>query len=101
MPAFNRFETHIFKDLILSGIKRYKLTQLIYHLLFQKHNTSQKSCTEHGYDCIVTVLRIKNVTENDGGNYTCVITDKYNNTESETRTVGVIGEFYFNPLHSE
>lgn len=77
------------------------MTKLIHHPLFQQLKASQKSCTKHGYDCIVTVLRIKNVTEDDGGNYTCVIKDKYNNKESETRTVEVIGEFYFNPLHSE
>jgi hypothetical protein len=55
----------------------------------------------HGYDCTMTVLKIRNVTQNDGGTYTCVIKDKYNNEESESRTVEVIGEFYFNPLHSE
>jgi hypothetical protein len=77
------------------------MTQLIHHLLFQQRSTSQESCIEHGYHCTVTVLRIRNVTENDGGNYTCVIKVENNNKESETRTVVVIGEFYFNPLHSE
>jgi hypothetical protein len=74
---------------------------LIHHVFFQQLRTSQKPCIESGYDCGVTVLRISNVTEKDGGNYTCMIKDKYNNNESETRTVRVIGEFYFNPLHSE
>lgn len=77
------------------------MTQMIHHLLFQQLSTSQKSCTMHGYDCTMTVLKIRNVTQNDGGTYTCVIKDKYNNEESESRTVEVIGEFYFNPLHSE
>lgn len=32
------------------------------------------------------------MTEKDGGNYTCVVTDQYNNTNNDTRTVTVIGE---------
>ncbi|XP_033610770.1 vascular endothelial growth factor receptor 1 isoform X2 [Cryptotermes secundus] len=66
--------------------------QVMWHKSKELLNASQKSCTEHGYDCIVTVLRIKNVTEDDGGNYSCVIKDKYNNKKKKTRTVEVIGE---------
>jgi hypothetical protein len=32
------------------------------------------------------------VTENEGGNYTCVVKDQYDNTNNDTRTVTVIGE---------
>jgi hypothetical protein len=32
------------------------------------------------------------VTENVGGNYTCVATDQYNNTNNDTRTVTIVGE---------
>jgi hypothetical protein len=74
------------------------MTGLMHHLLFQQLRTSQESCTEQGYDCTVTVLRISNVSDSDGGTYTCVIKDNYNNKQSETKTVGIIGEFYLNPL---
>jgi len=32
------------------------------------------------------------VTKNEGGNYTCVVTDQYNNTNNDTRMVTIIGE---------
>lgn len=44
---------------------------------------------------MVTFLRVMNVTDDDGGTYTCVINDKYNNTRNNSRTVKVIGELYF------
>jgi hypothetical protein len=98
MPGVPSPFTYFF---FLNSFDRYRMTCLIQHLLLQQLRTSQKSCTESGYDCRMTVLRISNVTERDGGIYTCVLKDKYNNNESETRSVRVIGEFYFNPLHSE
>jgi len=32
------------------------------------------------------------VTENAGGNYTCVVMDQYSNRNNDTKTVTIIGE---------
>jgi hypothetical protein len=71
------------------------------HLLLQQPSTSQTSCKKGDYDCVVTFLRVTNVTDGDGGTYTCVINDKYNNTKNNSRTVEVIGEFYFSAWHPD
>lgn len=65
------------------------------HLLLQQPNTLQTSCKNSDYDCVVTFLTVRNVTDGDGGTYTCVINDEYSNSNNNSRTVEVIGEFYF------
>jgi hypothetical protein len=71
------------------------------HLFLQQPNTSRTNCKKDGYDCMVAILSIRNVTDDDGGTYTCVITNEYNNTNNDSRTVEVIGEFHFSTWHPE
>ncbi|XP_021926551.1 vascular endothelial growth factor receptor 1-like isoform X2 [Zootermopsis nevadensis] len=84
------------RDLVLEcqGLSERGVNMKIMWFKSQKFqaSTPQTSCKNGDYDCMVTFLRVMNVTDDDGGTYTCVINDKYNNTRNNSRTVKVIGE---------